>query len=591
MTFMEANMSEFATTSTELQLRRIFSELEKIGIQYTEGKEYLKIIENSIQQLSNKKNRFAIIGEFKRGKSSVVNALLAADILPTDILPMTAVIHRIVYGEKKGAYIEYDDNTEENIELQNLVQYGESHKKGDAKTKRRIKEIVVSYPSTFCKKNIELLDTPGLSDEENNIISQGFSEIDVAVVVISATMPFSLTEQNIVMKLLKCTNIKSIVFVITFIDKIASDKQEIVVHFIKDRISSKFLKNLMNKHKDDRIFLDRAQKMLTQPDVYAISSIMALDGLFTNDSDKINKSGISELKQALLNISTVVQKEYLITNMVNLIEEIKGKLKEWHRNSISKDDLDIMNKEQCLIECDEYLKKSNVILENFFLDADQKLAYLGIHPVLGVDIEQFQLSLKRIFIANLSKLKINTITKTEIENALQIAQVNGLKMMEREVSGLYTAMQQVLDLAQSMYEQVRKEQFAEKMKRIPTYEDDFFINKGLPSIEFHWIEDLYQTNLNLYQDIIPQIEQIIHASCLNLRYQFNTYIMTWRKSIFSQNQKDEENFAKTKLLYDQQLQNDKKKADRKQAQCKEILKQLEMMMKDLALEVKNTNEK
>lgn len=45
--------------------------------------------------------RVAIIGEFKRSKSSLINALLGTRALPTDILPMTAAITHVSYGDVK----------------------------------------------------------------------------------------------------------------------------------------------------------------------------------------------------------------------------------------------------------------------------------------------------------------------------------------------------------------------------------------------------------------------------------------------------------------------------------------------------------
>ena len=45
----------------------------------------------------------AVLGQMKRGKSSFINALLGADILPTGVLPVTAVITQIKYGPVPGA--------------------------------------------------------------------------------------------------------------------------------------------------------------------------------------------------------------------------------------------------------------------------------------------------------------------------------------------------------------------------------------------------------------------------------------------------------------------------------------------------------
>lgn len=83
--------------------------LEGIGKQYPQGHEYAKKVRAIADQLASQTYRVAVIGEFKRGKSSLINALLRSSILPTDILPITAAINRVVYGEKARIQIDKID--------------------------------------------------------------------------------------------------------------------------------------------------------------------------------------------------------------------------------------------------------------------------------------------------------------------------------------------------------------------------------------------------------------------------------------------------------------------------------------------------
>ena len=45
----------------------------------------------------------AVVGEFKKGKSSLINALLGQKVLPSDTRPTTATLNRITYGSAPGA--------------------------------------------------------------------------------------------------------------------------------------------------------------------------------------------------------------------------------------------------------------------------------------------------------------------------------------------------------------------------------------------------------------------------------------------------------------------------------------------------------
>lgn len=59
-------------------------------------------IEEVLQQLSTKLYKVAVVGEFKRGKSSLINALLGTEVLPTDILPTTAVVNKCKFVTAQG---------------------------------------------------------------------------------------------------------------------------------------------------------------------------------------------------------------------------------------------------------------------------------------------------------------------------------------------------------------------------------------------------------------------------------------------------------------------------------------------------------
>jgi hypothetical protein len=50
-----------------------------------------------------------VAGEFKRGKSSVINALLGAELLPTGVVPLTSVVTRVHYGEAPSATVTFDN--------------------------------------------------------------------------------------------------------------------------------------------------------------------------------------------------------------------------------------------------------------------------------------------------------------------------------------------------------------------------------------------------------------------------------------------------------------------------------------------------
>src|SRR5271163_7060 len=58
-------------------------------------------------KLASGQLQLAVLGQMKRGKSSFINALLGSEVLPTGVLPVTAIITEIRYGPKPEAEIAY----------------------------------------------------------------------------------------------------------------------------------------------------------------------------------------------------------------------------------------------------------------------------------------------------------------------------------------------------------------------------------------------------------------------------------------------------------------------------------------------------
>lgn len=137
--------------------------VQNIVAQYPAAEDIFQELTKLAEQLSSRTYRVAVIGEFKRGKSSLVNCILGTEILPTDILPTTAVVNRIVYGTEQKIEICYKDGTVKNTSVEELAEYATKKNEMNA---AQIREIIVHYPAVFGQNSIELLDTPGLNDDE-----------------------------------------------------------------------------------------------------------------------------------------------------------------------------------------------------------------------------------------------------------------------------------------------------------------------------------------------------------------------------------------------------------------------------------------
>ena len=189
--------------------------VEEVARQYEEGQKSCPSIRMQADMIASCLYRVAVIGEFKRGKSSLVNALIGTSILPTDILPLTAAITRLTYGVDRKIVVRFKDGASEEKTVDELLQYATKFDERKAKIAASVQEVVVQYPSVLCKNHIEIIDTPGLNDNESmsEVTLSVLGDIDAAIVVINATLPISMTEQRLVCDLIRREGIRHIVFV------------------------------------------------------------------------------------------------------------------------------------------------------------------------------------------------------------------------------------------------------------------------------------------------------------------------------------------------------------------------------------------
>jgi hypothetical protein len=65
-----------------------------------------------------------VVGQFSRGKSTLMNALLGADLLPTGIVPLTSVITTVRYGSRKQVVLTFvNSGSRREVPLAKLAEY------------------------------------------------------------------------------------------------------------------------------------------------------------------------------------------------------------------------------------------------------------------------------------------------------------------------------------------------------------------------------------------------------------------------------------------------------------------------------------
>ena len=287
---------EFQSYEYLVRLGQLWEGMEELtGVQ-----ELLGQIRKEQELIRTRKFRVAVVGEFRRGKSTFVNALLGREILPTDALPTTATLNRITYGAVPKAYLCYRDGRQEDVRIEELSRYVTKLTRESENAAAQIEEAVVEYPSIFCQNHVDLIDTPGMNDDMamNDVTLSQLEHIDLAVVTLSPGSPFSETESRFMAKLLESEEICQIIVVVTKIDEIRGEEQ-------------------------------RFRRILNEPILFGVCSLDALEARQYGDEELLERSGFAELNSRLPQIILASQNNNTVLRAVHTVRKIAEDYEKW----------------------------------------------------------------------------------------------------------------------------------------------------------------------------------------------------------------------------------------------------------------------
>jgi small GTP-binding protein len=155
--------------------------------------------ESALLALNEQRFNVAFIGQFKRGKSSLINAILGEEILPADMLPITSVITVVQFGEMKRCTVNFLDGQSEQIGIDVIPDYvSEVNNPSNVKG---VKDVVVELPTHILQNGIRLVDTPGVGsifalNTETTIAY--IPKIDIVIIVLGSDPPVSAEELTLI---------------------------------------------------------------------------------------------------------------------------------------------------------------------------------------------------------------------------------------------------------------------------------------------------------------------------------------------------------------------------------------------------------
>jgi small GTP-binding protein len=261
-------------------------------------------ISNTLNRLENNSFAIAVVGEFNRGKSTFINALLGQEILPSDILATTATISRITYSPKPKAKVCFKDGSKQEIDIHKLIDFVTKLTAESEATAATIKEAIVYYPIPFCQNNIEIIDTPGLNDDTATMSAQTYEvlhQCNAAIMVISAQAPFGICEGEFLTRNLLANGITQIIFVVNQIDLYSPKDAERITNLIVNRINS-----CVREWAEQQPNTQECLRKIGKIKVHGISALQALQAKQTKNISLLAQSRFVNFEYAL---KTLVNQE------------------------------------------------------------------------------------------------------------------------------------------------------------------------------------------------------------------------------------------------------------------------------------------
>ena len=310
---------------------RRFEALLRTNSGRDELQRWLKDTQRLCETLESRRFRVAVVGEFNRGKTSFVNALLGKEILPADLMPATAAINRITYGDTPSAYIALKNGQRKSVGIAELAEYITKLSASSTENARRIDEAVVQFPSLFCRNGVDLIDTPGMNDEEamNQVTVSRLEDIDLAIIAVDASMPFSMTECAFTVQLLESPQVCQIVLVVTKIDTIPRREQQKLVDFMANRVREDVKRLLEQSRSPGGPIMQKYHAIFDNLYIFAVSSLDALDALARNDMELFEKSGFRRLNDELPQIIMSSQNNNVILNSERVLSGLIRQYRDW----------------------------------------------------------------------------------------------------------------------------------------------------------------------------------------------------------------------------------------------------------------------
>ena len=232
--------------------------------------------------------QLAVVGQFKRGKSSLLNALLGQDALPTGILPLTALPTFIRAGRGLELEVQTISGETRHFRLSSAAALQEAlaefvAERANPGNVKGVRQVDVALPSPLLDAGVVLIDTPGVGStvSHNTHAAEGtLPECDAALMVLSPEPPITQAELDYLQKVR--VNAVKVLIAFNKVDTATPSDIDVSIGFLRDVLRT---------------------AGLPEAEVFPVSARRALTAISDGDEDALAESGLPALRDRLVRLA------------------------------------------------------------------------------------------------------------------------------------------------------------------------------------------------------------------------------------------------------------------------------------------------
>lgn len=216
-----APLQQLITLATALDLPALATEVSAFAERIAGGRFYV-----------------GCVGQFKRGKSTLLNALLGEAILPAGVVPVTSAVTVVRYGSPRHATIHLLGGASRDVALKDIPAYVAEPQ--NPENVKGVAAVEVFVPSDLLASGMCLVDTPGIGSVflGNSRATQAFvPHIDAALVVLGADPPISADEIALVDAVARQS--QELIFVLNKADRVSDAERQEAKEFCEQVLASR----------------------------------------------------------------------------------------------------------------------------------------------------------------------------------------------------------------------------------------------------------------------------------------------------------------------------------------------------------------